>query len=76
MTGPQNSPYRRRLPDPAGWPSNVFSRYAAEATRRRVNELSWSLAGEDLAGEIEQVLSGAQLMPPQRRPMRLGEPGE
>jgi hypothetical protein len=72
MTGNQNSGrYRRRLPDPELWPSNTGSfcpDAAVEATRVRVNELSWELAGEQLAEEIEGVLAG--------RRMRRGDPGE
>ena len=75
MTDPYNAPYRRRFPDPRSWASNeAFGRFAEEATRRRVNELSWSLAGEDLAAEIEQVLQGGPMPPstglPQRRRRR------
>jgi len=85
VTGPLNNPYERRFPDPQTWPSNQrrFADAAVEQTRERVNELSWEIEGDNLAAEIEQVLSGARPMPdslpgqlPQRRRLRPGDPGE
>lgn len=81
MTGPMNSPYRRRFPDPRQWPSNraPYASWAAEVTRRRVNKLSWEMVGEQVAEEIEAVLAGDAPMPPPSRPVRRprrGDPGE
>lgn len=56
--------------DPRAWPSS-FGRYASEQTRLRVNELSWHLAGEQLAKEIETALQVGEARTP-----RVGEPGE
>lgn len=69
--------YERQMNDPRAWPSN-FGRYAADQTRQRVNELSWELAAEQLAKEIETVLQGGRQSGPaprERRP-RVGDPGE
>ncbi len=71
MTGGHNSgAYRRRMPNPEQWPSNnqAFTDAAVEATRRQVNELSWDLAGEQLAAEIEASLPKVR--------MRRCDPGE
>lgn len=74
-----NGPYRRRLTDPTAWPSNQrFAQYAVERTRQRVNDLSWELAGHQLADEIEQELQTARRAVDldQRRARRAGDPGE
>jgi hypothetical protein len=81
MTERFNAPYRRRFPDPDQWPSNngSFASRAAEVTRQRINELSWEMAGQQVADEIEQVLAGDVPMPPSHRParrLRRGDPGE
>ena len=75
MTDPYNAPYRRRFPNPWDWPSNnTFGRYAEEATRRRVNELSWEIAGADLADEVASYLQLREPLP--GREPRAGDPGE
>lgn len=82
MNTPNNGArYDRRLTDPLLWPSSRFGRRAEEETRRRVNELSWSLAGEQVAAEALAYL-GAQSAREERRRAardegwRVGEPGE
>jgi hypothetical protein len=71
-----NNRYQRRFTDPATWPSNEapFADHAVEVTRKRINELSWALAGDNLADEIERALLAATA--PRERRVRAGEPGE
>jgi hypothetical protein len=54
VTGEHNAPYRRRFPDPRDWPSNRPG--PSEQPQQRVNELSWWLAGEQVADEFTPLL--------------------
>ncbi len=58
------------MSDTQAWPSSnhELADRAVEATRLRVNEMSWEWAGNELAAESEAVL-------PKTR-MRMGDPGE
>lgn len=82
MTGPNNDRYRRRFTGPEQWPSNgAFADRAVEDTRRRVNELSWALAGEQVADEAARFLRAHAARELRRRTARsegwqAGEPGE
>lgn len=68
---PRNLPYRSRWAHDNCKPLTDRCDYA-EHSQARVNELSWRMAGNDLASEIEQALASGQ-MPPRRR---AGDPGE
>ncbi|MGX6605591.1 hypothetical protein ACWKSP_26185 [Micromonosporaceae bacterium Da 78-11] len=80
MNQPYNDRYERRFTDPNTWPSNAFGHHAVEATRRRVNELSWELAGNQVAGEASAFLKAEQARRDRQQAAqgveRSGDPGE
>lgn len=83
MTGPLNAPYERRFQDPAKWPSNRagFADRAVRETYRNANELSWSLAGEQVAEQASAFLTAETARQERLRVARAegwqaGEPGE
>lgn len=81
MNEPPNSRYERRFPDPEKWPSNRIASRAVEETRRSVNELSWALAGEQVADEVSRFLKAEWGRQERQRAAQAdgrwaGEPGE
>lgn len=76
-----NGRYQRRFRRPEDWPSNNYRGFTDDAvaqTYAKVNELSWKLAGDQLADEITAEFARAER---QRRAQAEGwaaggDPGE